>query len=74
MTFATDNRNAGSRPFRSPGSPPLGRAIYEYPVGYVAQLARPFSVRGAVRSERAIVERRAAAVEASARAFAGFRT
>ena len=60
-----DNRKANARRFSSLDSPLLKRVVNEYPVGYVAQLARPFSARSAGRSRLAPKERRAAATNFS---------
>jgi hypothetical protein len=46
MTPSLDQRDQTTRQLRSLASP-LPRAVAsEYPVGYVAQLARPFATRG----------------------------
>jgi hypothetical protein len=46
MTPSLDQRDETTRQLRSLASP-LPRAVAnEYPVGYVAQLARPFATRG----------------------------
>jgi hypothetical protein len=46
MTPSLDQRDDTARRLRSLASP-LPRAVAsEYPVGYVAQLARPFATRG----------------------------
>jgi hypothetical protein len=45
MTPSLDQRDEATRQLRSSASP-LPRAVAnEYPVGYVAQLARPFATR-----------------------------
>jgi hypothetical protein len=47
MTLSLNQRNRSARRLRALDSQPHGRVGDEYPAGYVAQLARPLSVREA---------------------------
>ena len=45
MTPSLNHRHESARRLRALDSHPLRRVVNEYPAGYVAQLARPFSAR-----------------------------
>jgi hypothetical protein len=70
MTPSLDQRDEATRRLRSLASP-LPRAVAnEYPVGYVAQLARPFATRGSGRPGFAPGKLGARAQRAAARSLA----
>ena len=66
MTHSLDHRHATTRRPRSLDSPLYRRVVSEYPAGYVAQLARPFSARAARRFQPGTAKRRAGAADAGA--------
>jgi len=47
MTVSLNHRNRSARRLRAMDSRRSRRVVEEYPAGYVAQLARPFSTREA---------------------------